>query len=63
MFSLKEAISSTPQYPKSLCDNKLKIAGGELRPNQIEAFLSGAESKPRPEPILQLPRLKHIRLQ
>jgi excisionase family DNA binding protein len=31
--------------------------------NQIESFLSGAESKPRPEPILQLPRLKHIRLQ
>jgi excisionase family DNA binding protein len=30
---------------------------------QIEAFLSGAESKPRPEPTLQPPRLKHIRLQ
>jgi hypothetical protein len=33
MFSLKEAISSTPQPPKSLRDNKLKRAGGELRPN------------------------------
>jgi hypothetical protein len=32
MFSLKEAISSTPQHPKSLRDNKFKRAGGELRP-------------------------------
>jgi 5-methylcytosine-specific restriction endonuclease McrA len=32
MFSLKEAISATPQHPKSLWDNKLKRAGGELRP-------------------------------
>jgi hypothetical protein len=35
MFSLKEAISSTPQHPKSLRDNKLKRAGGELHPNQL----------------------------
>jgi hypothetical protein len=32
MFSLKEAISSTPQHPKSLPNNKLVRAGGELRP-------------------------------
>jgi hypothetical protein len=34
MFSLKEAISSTSQHPKSLRDNKLKRAGGEFRPNK-----------------------------
>ncbi len=31
--------------------------------SQIETFLSGAESNPRPEPTLHLPRLKHLRLQ
>jgi hypothetical protein len=36
MFSLKEAISSTPQHPKSLRDNKLEEAGGELRPSDNE---------------------------
>ena len=34
MFSLKEAIISTPWHPKSLRDNKLERAGGELRPNE-----------------------------
>jgi hypothetical protein len=35
MFSLKEAIISTPYQPKSLRDNKLERAAGELHPKEI----------------------------
>src|SRR3954468_4622913 len=55
MFSLKEAISSTPRRPKSLRDNKLKRAGGELRPDAFEV-------EPGEQP-LQAPGLPQVRRQ
>src|SRR5262245_2132623 len=47
MFSLKEAISSTPQHPNPLPDNNLEKAGGELRPIHNPVAPRRSSSQPR----------------